>query len=124
MNRAAYGPGRPRFNFSKSIISSHSLELGQQEFFHIRRHRDATYNVWPKDDWRCSNEFICECDNLKIVVEVFATATILRVTCDAWKAFTVMADAADIAPAIISKENIGAKVHALSETLKLATSAC
>ena len=61
---------------------------------------------------------------MKIVVKVFAVAAILRVTCGAWKAFTIMADATDIAPAIISKENIGTKVHALSETLKLATSAC
>ncbi len=51
-------------------------------------------------------------------------ATIMRVTCDAWKASTVMADATDIAPVIISEENIGAKVHALSKPLKLAASAC
>ena len=106
-----------------SITSSHTLQLSQQEFFHIRGQRDASYNIWPKGDrWR-SNQLICECDDLKIVVEVRLAAAILGKTCCAWKALSIVADAADVAPKFIGKENIGAKVHGLSKALESPTSA-
>lgn len=36
------------------IVSSYAFfsKLGQQECFHIRRHRVTSQNLWPKSDWR------------------------------------------------------------------------
>jgi hypothetical protein len=55
---------------------------------------------------------------LKIVVEVLAAPAILRETCHAWKALAIMADATDVAPTFVGKENIGAKVDGLSRPLE------
>ena len=62
-------------------------------------------------------------DDLEIVVEVRLAAAILGKTCRAWKALSIVADAADIVPKFIGKENIGAKVHGLSKALELPTRA-
>lgn len=123
MNRAAFGAWPVPLNFSKSIISSHSLELGQQEFFHIRGHSDPSHNVWPKCDWRHRNQLARESDDLKVVVEVLAITAVSRMTCHAWVAFAIMADATNVAPDFIGKENIGAKVECLSNTLEPSCSA-
>ena len=84
---------------------------------------NASYNIWPKGDWWRSNQLIGECDDLKIVVHVLAAAAILRKTCRAWKALSIMADATDIVPQFIGKEKIGAKIHGLSKALKSPASA-
>jgi len=49
---------------------------------------------------------------------VLAAATILRETCHAWKALTIMADATDVALTFVRKKNIGTKVDGLSEPLE------
>ena len=41
---------------------------------------------------------------MKIVVEVRAATAILRKTCRTWKALSIMADAADIAPKFIARK--------------------
>jgi len=78
---------------SNSIISFCSLQVGQQECFYVGRHGDASDHVRPKSDWRRGNQLLREGDDLKIVVEMLATTTILRATCHAWKALAIMADA-------------------------------
>jgi len=55
---------------------------------------------------------------LKIVVEVLATAAILRDTCHAWKALAIMADATDVASIFVGKKNVGTKVDGLSNPLE------
>ena len=55
-----------------------SFQVGQQECFHIGWHSDSSDYVRPKGDWRRGNQLFRECDDLKIVVEVLATAAILR----------------------------------------------
>jgi hypothetical protein len=55
---------------------------------------------------------------LKIVVEVLATAATLRETSHAWIALAIMADAPDVVPMFVGKENVGAKVHGLSKALE------
>jgi hypothetical protein len=59
---------------------------------------------------------------MKVVVKVLAATAMLCETCRAWKALAIMADAPEVAPTLVSKENVGAKVHGLSKTLKLPTS--
>src|SRR6266436_3046422 len=95
-----------------------SFQVGQQECFHIGWHSDSSDYVRPKGDWRCGNQLFRECDDLKIVVEVLATAAILRETCHAWKALAIMADATNVAPIFISKKNVGTKVDGLSNPLE------
>ena len=82
------------------------------------RHWDASDHVRPKGDWRRGNQLLREGDDLKIVVEVLATTTILRETCHAWKALAIMADTTDVAPVFIGKKNVGTKVDCLSNPLQ------
>ena len=60
---------------------------------------------------------------MKVVVELLATAAMLSEACQAWIALAIMADATDVATALVGKKNVGAKVDGLSKTLKLPTSA-
>jgi hypothetical protein len=55
---------------------------------------------------------------MKVVVEVLAAAAVSRQTCDTWMALAIMTDATDVMPALVSKENVGAKVDGLSTTLE------
>jgi hypothetical protein len=95
-----------------------SFQVGQQECFHIGRHSDSSDHVRPKGDWRLGNQLFRECDDLKIVVEVLATAAILREACRAWKALAIMADPTDVAPIFVGKKNVGTKVDGLSNPLE------
>jgi hypothetical protein len=43
-------PAEPNLNLI--VSSAFFFQLGQQERFHIRRHRVTSDNLWPKSDWR------------------------------------------------------------------------
>jgi hypothetical protein len=55
---------------------------------------------------------------LKIVIEMLATAAILREAYRAWKALAIMADPTDVAPIFVGKKNVGTKVDGLSNPLE------
>jgi hypothetical protein len=55
---------------------------------------------------------------LKIIIEVWAAAAVLRVTLYARITFAIMADATVVEPSFIGEENIGAKVYRLSDALQ------
>jgi hypothetical protein len=59
---------------------------------------------------------------MKVVVKVLTAAAMLCETCRAWKALPIMANAPEVTPTLVSKEDVGAKVHGLSETLEPPTS--
>jgi hypothetical protein len=59
---------------------------------------------------------------MKVVVKVLAAAAMLCETGRAWKALAIMANAPEVAPTLVSEENVGAKVHGLSKPLEPPTS--
>ena len=93
---------------SNSMILFCSFQVGQQECFHIGWHSNSSDHVRPKGDWRRCNQLFRECDDFKIVVEVLATAAILRETCHARKALAIMADATDVAPIFVGRRKMSA----------------
>jgi hypothetical protein len=95
-----------------------SFQVGQQERFHIGRHSDSSDHARPKGNWRRGNQRFRERNDMKIVVEVLATAAILRETCLAWKALAIMADATDVAPIFVGKKNVGTKVDGLGSPVE------
>jgi hypothetical protein len=61
---------------------------------------------------------------MKVIVEVGAASAMPGEACHARMALAILADASEVTPSRISKEDVGAKVDGLSKPLEAPTSAC
>ncbi len=89
----------------------------------IRWHRLSAGNIWPKVNWRRSNQLLGERDDLKVVIEVLVAPAMLGETCHARIALAIMADATEVASSRIGEEDVGTKVDGLSRPLEPSASA-
>ena len=69
-------------------------------------------------NWQSSKQFFRQRDNMKVIVEVGAASAMLGEACHARMALAILADASEVTPSRISKEDVGAKVDGLSKPLR------
>lgn len=100
------------------------FQVCEQQRFDVGRHADASNNGGPKLDRRRGNHFGRQSDDVQVVVEMIAPAAMLRVAGSTRVTFPIMTDAAEITPAFVGKENVGAEIDILSRTFESATGGC
>lgn len=61
---------------------------------------------------------------MQVVVEVIAPPAMLRPASDTWMTFPKTTDAADVTPALVGEENVGAEIDVLAGALETAAGAC
>lgn len=98
-------------------------ERSQKKLLDVAGHGLAANDLGPQDQRRLGDEIGIEADHVKVVVEVLAATAMLRPAVSPRVALAIMADAPDVVPGLVGKEDVGAEICALALALEAAASA-
>ena len=100
------------------------FEASEQKCLNVSRNSQASDDPWPKFQRRRGDQFARQGEDMQVVVEVTAAAAMLRPAGGTRMTFPIMTDAAQITPAFVGEENVGAEIDSLTGSFEPAPGIC